>query len=161
MDFFETLPDYSPNIRVNSYDIPLFGGFCLSNLLMPAALWRTLEAKQNITTERMPRSVHIEYMRSWEGERFERCTCFGYAAQQFGKFLSSGQRTGILTTATDLMTRVPRWCVWKYRVTRQADSNLLLISKTKVQSQYRLLILKRYFQFDVNKRLESTWCVTL
>ena len=39
MKDFETLPDYSPNIRINSYDIPLFGEFCLSNLLMPAALW--------------------------------------------------------------------------------------------------------------------------
>ena len=38
MKDFETLPDYSPNIRINSYDIPLFGEFCLSNLLMPAAL---------------------------------------------------------------------------------------------------------------------------
>ena len=38
MDFFETLPEYSPHIRINSYDIPLFGEFCLSNLLMPAAL---------------------------------------------------------------------------------------------------------------------------
>ena len=46
MDFFETWPDYSPNIRVNSYDIPLFGGFCLSNLLMPAALCATLAARK-------------------------------------------------------------------------------------------------------------------
>ena len=46
MDFFDTLPDYSPNIRVNSYDIPLFGGFCLSNLLMPAALCATLAARK-------------------------------------------------------------------------------------------------------------------
>ena len=38
MEYFETLPDYSPNIRINSYDIPVFGEFCLSNLLMPAAL---------------------------------------------------------------------------------------------------------------------------
>ena len=38
MKDFEILPDYSPNIRINSYDIPLFGEFCLSNLLEPAAL---------------------------------------------------------------------------------------------------------------------------
>ena len=30
MEYFETLPYYSPNIKINSYDIPLFGEFCLS-----------------------------------------------------------------------------------------------------------------------------------
>ena len=38
MEYFETLPNHSPNIRISSYDIPLFGEFCLSNLLEPAAL---------------------------------------------------------------------------------------------------------------------------
>ena len=38
MEYFETLPDYSPNIRINFYYIPLFGEFCLSNLLMLIAL---------------------------------------------------------------------------------------------------------------------------
>ena len=66
MEYFETLPNYSPNIRINSYDIPLFGEFCLSNLLVPAALWGKKGMKERRRrrrkrgSERAPRSFSVD-----------------------------------------------------------------------------------------------------
>ena len=38
MEYFETLPDYSPDIRIYSYDIPLFGEFCLSKKFLSCSV---------------------------------------------------------------------------------------------------------------------------